>query len=100
MAEFNFANSDPSNHALAALAGNELLVRALGIRLLVVELRGTKNAPTEGAFGLETDPSMKIFVYEPRSKTEYFSLVGDDFQNNILTQNEMRGVLNEAGPRV
>ena len=93
LAEYKFNNSES---ARSTYQGNELLARTLGIRLHVIEVRGTKTnmgSPTEGFFGAERAPEVKLIVLETRAKTECYSFVGSDFQNNLLTQSDCQGLL-------
>ena len=95
VATYSYRYSDP---ARIALTGPELMAGTLGIRLHLIELRGTRTnlgSPREMVFGAPEAPLVKIIMLDSKAKSpaEYFSFVGPNFDHNLLTQNNLTVLL-------
>lgn len=95
VATYNFRHADPDR---ITVSGPELIARTLGIRLHLTELRGTRGnlgSPTEMVFGVNEAPMLKIIMLDAKAKAQaqYFSYVGPNFNNDLLTQNNLAVLL-------
>ena len=95
VATYHFRHSTSAN---MAIEGPELVARTLGVRLKLVEFRGSRaniGSPSEMEFGPLEGPVLKIISLDTkaRAQTEYFSFVGPAFDNNLLTQNNVNALL-------
>ena len=95
VAMYNFRHAKPAN---SSFEGPDLVARTLGVRLQLVEFRGNRSnigSPSEMAYGPVDGPEVRIISLDAkaRSQIEYFSFVGPAFNNNLLTQNNVKELL-------
>jgi len=99
VATYNFRHANAAN---ASIGGADLVARTLGVRLKLVEFRGTRaniGTPSEMAYGPVNGPEVRIISLDSkaRARVEYFSFVGPVFNNDLLTQANLNALLRIMG---
>lgn len=99
VATYNFRHASAAN---ASIGGADLVARTLGVRLKLIEFRGTRaniGPPSEIAYGPVNGPEVRIITLDSkaRSQIEYFSFVGPAYNNDLLTQVSLNALLRIIG---